>query len=83
MQAAHRKMVMQNQCRAGVCCGALVLVPVLASAGGSESQVVGAAEYQSSPGDPEIFATSAPQESPLGGMRQRQHGAFWKISMVS
>lgn len=55
-------------------------VPVLPSAGDSESQVVGAVEHQSSPGHPEVlclsFATSLPQESPLGGMRER---TAWSI----
>lgn len=57
-----------------------MLVPVLPSAGDSESQVVGAAKYQSSPGDLEMlslsFATSPPQESPLGAVRQR---TAWRI----
>lgn len=54
--------------------------PVLPSVGDSESQVVAAAEYQSSPGDLEMlslsFVTSPPQESPLGAMRQR---TAWSI----
>lgn len=65
-----------------MCCGASVLVPVLPSAGDSERQVVGAAEYQSSPADPEMlsisFTTSVSQESPLGGMRQRTAWSIWK-----